>query len=320
MFQLNDLFSLLNSNHFHMALVIFIVVLIIGVIFSNVLNKRKSNKHIRRIERHRSFSEDSVFEEFKEKNKYSDYFNKYVQPYIRKNPNKFYDLLKKIGISLEVIQRQLLRADVKNVTPEEIGVMKIIGLFGAIFVLVTTFLFLGIYSLLISLSILVFFYVMPTARIERIYKKRKEIMKDTLPMYLRLLADATSAGLTIEEAIRKINKKTPGLLSEEFLKVENEAKYSNDWGQALENMAFKNDVDELYNLIAEIKITKEKGTPITDVLLRHAEKIELESVLNITEKARKEATTLIFPIFLFLFAPLLVLILLPAVDTLMTTF
>jgi Flp pilus assembly protein TadB len=320
MFQLNDLFSLLNSSHFHMALVIFVVVLIIGVIFSNVLNKRKSNKHIRRIERHRNFSEDSVFEEFKEKNKYSDYFNKYVQPYIRKNPNKFYDFLKKIGISLEVIQRQLLRADVKNITPEEIGVMKIIGLFGAIFVLVTTFLFLGIYSLLISLSILVFFYVMPTARIERIYKKRKEIMKDTLPMYLRLLADATSAGLTIEESIKKINKKTPGLLSEEFLKVENEAKYSNDWGQALENMAFKNDVDELYNLIAEIKITKEKGTPITDVLLRHAEKIELESVLNITEKARKKATTLIFPIFLFLFAPLLVLILLPAVDTLMTTF
>jgi len=320
MFQLNDLFSLLNSNHFHMALVIFVVVLIIGVVFGNVLNKKKSSKHIRRIERHRSFSEDSVFEEFKEKNKYSDYFNKYVQPYIRKNPNKFYNLLKKIGISLEDIQRQLLRADVKNITPEEIGTMKIIGLFGAIFVLVTTFLFLGIYSLLISLSILVFFYVMPTARIERIYKKRKEIMKDTLPMYLRLLADATSAGLTIEEAIKKINKKSPGLLSEEFLKVEHEAKYSNDWGQALENMAFKNDVDELYNLIAEIKITKEKGTPITDVLLRHAEKIELESVLNITEKARKKATTLIFPIFLFLFAPLLVLILLPAVDTLMTTF
>lgn len=320
MFQLNDLFSLLNSNHFHMALVIFVVVLIIGVIFGNVLNKKKSSKHIRRIERHRNFSEDSVFEEFKEKNKYSDYFNKYVQPYIRKNPNSFYNLLKKIGISLEDIQRQLLRADVKNITPEEIGAMKIIGLFGAIFVLVTTFLFLGIYSLLISLSILVLFYVMPTARIERIYKKRKEIMKDTLPMYLRLLADATSAGLTIEEAIKKINKKSPGLLSEEFLKVEHEAKYSNDWGQALENMAFKNDVDELYNLIAEIKITKEKGTPITDVLLRHAEKIELESVLNITEKARKKATTLIFPIFLFLFAPLLVLILLPAVDTLMTSF
>jgi len=311
---MSEILSIVTSNNFYIALIIFIIFCIIGIVANEIVNAKKTNKYVRRIKQHRDFNKEDVFEEFKEKNKYSNYFNRYVKPYIRKNPNKFYMFLKKIGISLEAIQRQLLRADIKNTTPEEIAVLKIIGLFSSIFVFVTTFAFLGIYSLLISLAILITLYVFPTFRLDKIYNKRKNEIKDILPLYLRFLADATSSGLTIEESIKKIGRKYPCLLSDEFLKAENEVKYSNDWGEALENMAFKNDIDELYNLIAEIRITKEKGTPITDVLLRHAEKIETESVLTATEKARKKTTTLLFPIFLFLFAPLVLIIILPAMN------
>lgn len=311
--------STISSSGFHMALIVFGIVLVFGIVWIQFVEKRKQNKYVKRIEKHREFSKEDVFEEFKEKNKYSDAFNKYVRPYIRKNPTLFHKLLEALGIDLQVFQRQLLRADVRNQLPEELAVMKVIGLFGAIFIFITTFFFLGMNSLIFSLTFLVFFYVSPTAKLDKIYNKRKDEIKDTLPIYLRLLANATSSGLTIEEAIRKVCRKYPCLLSEEFKKVENEAKYSNNWGQALENMAFKNDIDELYNLISEIKITKEKGTPITEVLTRHAEKIEMESTFAVTEKARKKATTIIIPIFFFLFVPLLGLILLPTVNTLITS-
>lgn len=303
--------SSVSSTNFHITLIVFALILIIGVVTTIVMEKRRKNKYIKRIERHREFSKEDVFEEFKEKNRYSDAFNKYVRPYIQRNPTGFQRLLKSLGFDLQNIQRQLLRADVKNVTPEEIAVLKIIGIFGGVFILLTTFMFAGLYSVIIALLFMVVFFVLPTSWLDRLYKKRKDEIVETLPIYLRFLADATSAGLTIEEAIRKVSRKYPCLLSEEFKKVENEAKYSNDWSQALENMAFKNDVDELYNLIAEIKITKEKGTPITEVLLRHADKIDLESTFTITEKARKKSTSMIFPIFFFLFTPLLAIVLLP---------
>lgn len=318
--SLSKFISSVSSSGFHMALIAFALILIIGITATIVIEKRKKDKYIKRIEKHREFSKEDVFEEFREKNRYSDAFNKYVRPYIKKNPDGFHKLLGILSIDLQSFQRQLLRADVKNITPEEIAVMKAIGIFGFLFILLTTVMFMGLYGVAFALFFLIIFFVFPTSRLDNIYKKRSAEIKDTLPTYLRLLASATSAGLTIEEAIRKVSRKYPCLLSEEFKKVENEAKYSNDWGQALENMAFKNDIDELHNLIAEIKITKEKGTPITDVLIRHADKIDMESTFTITERARKKSTTMILPIFLFLFAPLLGIIMLPMFSTLMTQF
>lgn len=317
---ISDLLSITSSNQFHLALIIFGVLVIIGVAVTMITGKKKKDRYIKRVERHREFSKEDVFEEFKEKNRYSDAFNKYVRPYINKNPHGFHKLLSKMGIDLQTFQRQLLRADVKNITPEEIAVSKIIGLFGGIFLFVSTFPFLGLQSaLFVCLFFMMFFYVLPTSKLDATYRKRKNEIEEVLPVYLRFLANATSAGLTIEEAIRKVHRRYPCLLSQEFSKVENEAKYSNDWGQALENMAFKNDIDDLYNLVAEIRITKEKGTPITEVLLRHAEKIEMESTFAVTEKARKKATTMIIPIFLFLFVPLIGIILLPVLDVIMST-
>lgn len=318
--SLSKFISSVSSSGFHMALIAFALILIIGITTTIVMEKRKKDKYIKRIEKHREFSKEDVFEEFKEKNRYSDAFNKYIRPYIKKNPDGFHKLLGMLSIDLQSFQRQLLRADVKNITPEEIAVLKAIGIFGFIFILLTTVMFIGIYGVAIALFFLIVFFVFPTSRLDRIYKKRSAEIKDTLPTYLRLLASATSVGLTIEEAIRKVSRKYPCLLSEEFKKVENEAKYSNDWSQALENMAFKNDIDELHNLISEIKITKEKGTPITEVLIRHADKIDMESTFTITERARKKSTTMILPIFLFLFAPLLGIILLPMFDTLISQF
>ena len=94
-----------------MALIVFALILIVGVVITIVMEKRRKNKYIKRIEKHREFSKEDVFEEFKEKNRYSDAFNKYVRPYIQKNPNGFHRLLKSLGLDLQSFQKQLLRAE-----------------------------------------------------------------------------------------------------------------------------------------------------------------------------------------------------------------
>ena len=74
------------------------------------MEKRRKDKYIRRIEKHREFSKEDVFEEFKEKNRYSDAFNKYVRPYIHKNPNGFHRLLKSLGLDLQSFQRHVIES------------------------------------------------------------------------------------------------------------------------------------------------------------------------------------------------------------------
>src|SRR5690606_31330114 len=124
------------------------------------------DKYIKRIEKHREFSKEDVFEEFREKNRYSDAFNKYVRPYIKKNPDGFHKLLGILSIDLQSFQRQLLRADVKNITPEEIAVMKAIGIFGFLFILLTTVMFMGLYGVAFALFFLIIFFVFPTSRLD----------------------------------------------------------------------------------------------------------------------------------------------------------
>ncbi|QUH22023.1 type II secretion system F family protein [Alkaliphilus sp. B6464] len=321
MVLINKLISIITSIEFQFALIVFAVVLGIIIVSTIIMsNIKKKNKYVSRIEKHREFSEEDVFEDFQEKNKYSDAFNRYVKPYIKKHPDVFTKILGTTGIDLQEIQRKLLRANVRDKTPEQMAALKIIGLFAGVFVCVATFPFMDYMGLAIGLGFYFYLSIIPFSRLDSRYNKRKDEIKDTLPTYLRLMANATSVGHTVEEATRRVSDRYNCILSEEFKKVENEAKYSNNWSDALENMAFRNDVDELYNLVSEIKISKEKGTPITELLLRHAEKIEVEKVLRSSEIARKKSTILILPIFLFLFAPLIGLIMLPAADIMMNSF
>lgn len=314
---LSKFISYISSSMFQTALIVFALIVALGVAVMFLTEKRGKNKYIKRIEEYREFKKEDVAKNSTVDTPYSDVFNKYVRPYIDRNPAKFDRLMKSLGLNLQEFQRQLLRADVTNITPIEFAVLKIIGLFGFIFLILTTPLIWGFNGVIVSFIFFLALGFLPSYRLNSIYQRRKEIIRDILPHYLRLLANATSAGLTIEEAIRRISSKYPCLLSEEFKKAEKEAKYTNDWKQALENMAFRNDIDELYNLVTEINITKEKGTPISDVLVRHADKIEMENSLSITEKARKKATTIILPIFVFLFIPVIGLTMLPIFSMLM---
>ena len=60
----------------------------------------------------------------------------------------------------------------KNITPEEIATLKIIGLFGGAFIIVTN-MFAGMYGIAMGLLFIVIFYVTPTSRLDKIYKKEE---------------------------------------------------------------------------------------------------------------------------------------------------
>lgn len=316
---INQLLSFFGSAPFRAAMVGFVISFAVMIVLNYLLNNvKKSNRYTNRLEKRLELTDEDVMESYKNSNRYSFTYEKYLKPYIRKNPGAFNNILKTIGIDLQMIQKQLLRADVSDQTPEQMASLKILGLFLGAFIGGASYIFLGLTGVALGLGVYMYFGVMPFSRLNTIYSKRKNEIKETLPTFLRFMADATSVGLTVEEAIKRVSQKYDCLLSDEFRKVDKDARYTNNWSNAMESMAFKNDIDELYSLISEIRISKDKGTPITDLLIRHAEKIDNEQSLRVSEIARKKSTVLIIPIFMFLFVPLLGIIMLPAAEQIMT--
>lgn len=311
-----DLFSkigaILSSANFKISIGVFIFITIMSFIIISTTGKKKAKRYIDRIDEHRNFEKNYIDENDKDTGNYM--YDKYVKSYIRKNKDLYEKLLGIFGIDLKKIEKKLIRGNITKVTAEQISIIKIGGVFLSLFVGITLLLFMGITGLLIGLAIAAATLLLPEILIDEQYNLRKNEILYVLPTTLKLMADATSTGHTVNDAIMRVRRKYKNVLADEFEKAEEEARYSNDWLLALENMADRCDIDEIYNLIAEIKITQEKGTPITDVLINYANKIETEATIRLTEVARKRNTTLLVPILLFLFAPLIGLILLPAFD------
>lgn len=319
MVLINQILSFFGSAPFRAGITGFVVSLTIILVLNHIVSTAKKNKrYTNRLEKRIELTDEDVMEAYKNSNRYSHTYEKYLKPYIRKNPNSFNGILKAIGIDLSTIQKHLLRADILDQTPEQMASLKIAGLFLGTFVGATSYVFLGILGIAFGMAVYMYLGIIPFSRLTRIYEKRKAEIKNTLPIFLRFMSDATSVGLTVEEAIKRVSAKYDCLLSNEFLKVEKDARFTSNWGSAMEDMAFKNDIDELYSLVSEIRISKDKGTPITELLVRHAEKMDNERSLRASEIARKKSTTLIIPIFIFLIVPLLGVIMLPAMELIMT--
>ncbi|MFW6046382.1 MAG: type II secretion system F family protein [Candidatus Woesearchaeota archaeon] len=318
--NISKIINILQSTTFTTTLSVFVMVLIVTTILIIILNGKSQSQTFGRINHLRGFQDDEVFKQFREKNKYTDTFEKYINPYVQNNPEKFDKLLNIFGVDLNILQKKIARANVNNITPIEMATLKLIGVFAGIIIAINAILFSNYMFLGVALIVFGYLYFVPEAKLDEKYKKRKYEIIKVLPYYLNLLANATEVGNTIGEAIKTVRERFPCLLSVEFKKAEEAAKYDNDWSRSLYNMAFKNDIDLLTAVVDEVNIAKEKGTEIAEVLRRHSKKLEYEVSQEMTEKARKKATTMLLPIFIFLLVPVILLLLLPAMSNIITGF
>lgn len=244
---------------------------------------------------------------------YGYIYGTYIKPRFDKRPDLFNRLIKLFGIDLDKIEQKIIEAKMeKQITKEEIASMKIFGTAGAIL-----FIFLGLtFSNYIFFMIGTFCYLLggfvPIAMLDNKIKKRREDIERELPDFLDLLRSVMEAGLVIQEALIKVTDRMSTPLAEEFKMVMAETKASGgQWRRAMENMAFRNNIDALSDVVADILIAYEKGTSITDTLAKEANAIRQLRNFRCQEKAKKLSITLLMPMAIFSFLPLLVLLLSP---------
>ena len=235
------------------------------------------------------------------------------------NKNRFAKLL---GINIAQMEQDIFTAHMEHrITVEEFISMKLVGMSGTIlFATISVLMDLDL-TFLILAGVCYYGGVMyPNSLVVNKIKERKEQILIDLPNFIELTYSVLEAGSTIQDALSTIATRTKGPLSEEFMLVAARTQVSGNWKNEMEQMAIRNNVEPLSDLVSDILIAHEKGTSIVNVLKDDAIQMRALKNAKIMEKAKRMSTMLLIPMAIFCFLPMLVLILGPMLIQFMENF
>lgn len=183
-------------------------------------------------------------------------------------------------------------------------------------------------SLLVSpvfaaLGVFLFFYLVffEQQRLNSKAEEMKEQVAAELPRFLDILQTELIVGLPIETSIYIICEKFDSLISREFLEALNEMELGiSGWQQALEKVAAKYDIETLSDFVLDVSTSYMKGVSITDSVVRKTKEVKETHLLNIKERAGKTTNTMLIPMAIFQFIPLIVLIMFPTMIQIFNAF
>lgn len=138
------------------------------------------------------------------------------------------------------------------------------------------------------------------------------MVKD-LPYTLDLITVSVEAGLSLDGAIARIVSNVPGVLSDEFSKTLKEMRMGIDKRQALRNMSDRCDVRDVSILVNALIQADELGVSLGKVLRIEGAQLREKRRQSAKEKAMKAPVKMLFPMIIFIFPGVFVIILGPAV-------
>jgi tight adherence protein C len=159
-------------------------------------------------------------------------------------------------------------------------------------------------------------YLLPGMVLARKIAKRKEEIRNGLPDALDLLIVCVEAGCGLDQAIVKASDElalTYPALAHELRLITTEIRAGKPRLEAFKNFSARTKVDDVQSLVALLVQTDKFGTSIAQALRTHAESSRTKRRQRAEERAAKVGVKLVFPLVLFLFPALYVVILGPAV-------
>jgi len=155
----------------------------------------------------------------------------------------------------------------------------------------------------------------------RIRKRQKEIVK-SLPDALDMLVVCVEAGLGLNAAIVRVSDEithVSALMSEQLALVNLEIRAGTPRDEALRNLGERTGVPDVQSLVAMLIQTDRFGTSIAQALRVHADTMRTKRRQRAEEAAAKTTIKLVFPLVLFIFPTMFVVILAPALIRIVRT-
>jgi len=171
-----------------------------------------------------------------------------------------------------------------------------------------------IYSVLVTAAMFYF----PDIVVWFIAKNRKESIFLGLPDVLDLLVVCVEAGLGLDQAMRKVSeemKKSCRTVSEEFTLCNFQLQMGRARNEVLQDLGMRTGVDDLRSLAAILIQADKFGSSIAQALRVQSDSMRTRRRQLAEEKAAKTAVKLIFPLVLFIFPAIFIVLVGPAAIT-----
>lgn len=180
---------------------------------------------------------------------------------------------------------------------------------------------LNINSLVLAMAFPALAYILPIMDLRAKSKKRAEEINYNLPDALDLLTVCVEAGLGLDAALVRVAKefsKTSEILASELEKTNNDILAGSSRQDAFRNLALRNNVPELKSFVALLIQTDKLGTSIAQSLRVHCDSVRTRRRQRVEELAQKASVKMTIPLVLFILPAMFVVILAPAMISLMS--
>jgi tight adherence protein C len=160
-------------------------------------------------------------------------------------------------------------------------------------------------------------FMAPEFWLGRRIRNRSFAMVLELPDALDLLTISVEAGLGFDAALAKVVEKMEGPLVNEFRQALAEIRMGRTRREALRDVASRADAQPITNFIGAIVQAEQLGVPIAKVLQIQSQQLRVERRQRAEEAAAKAPVKMLFPMVGCIFPTIFIVILGPAVITVM---
>ena len=173
---------------------------------------------------------------------------------------------------------------------------------------------------LLAVGITAACYFLPDLLLYNTGTKRQARIALDLPNVLDQLLISVEAGLGFESAMSRVGASGKGPLAEEMVRTLQDIQAGRTRREAYKAMAARSTVQDLRSFVSAIIQADVQGLSVARVLKPQADQMRIKRRLRAEEKAMKLPVAVVFPLLLFIFPPLFIVILGPAVINALATF
>lgn len=184
-------------------------------------------------------------------------------------------------------------------------------LLGGMLFLLFTVIGQPLYALLAAGSGALVGFVLPDMYTRQLIGRRQHEIQRVMPDALDLLCVSVQAGLGFDAALARLCQKSDNELTREFNRMLQEVRVGRPRREALKEVVNRTQVPDLSNFISAIIQADQLGVSITQVLAVQAEQMRTVRRQRAEEQAAQAPLKMLFPMILFIFPALCIVILGP---------
>jgi tight adherence protein C len=166
-------------------------------------------------------------------------------------------------------------------------------------------------------------YLIPDFWLGRQIKKRQAKIRRGLPDVLDLLVICIEAGLSMDQATKRTTEelmRAQPAICDELNIVVLEQRAGRPRSECWKHLAERTDVDVLRNLVTVLVQSEQFGTSVAKTLRVHSDTLRTHRIQKVEEMAAKTTVKMVFPLVLFIFPSLFLVVLGPAMITMGDSF